>query len=136
MHFLRVLYYQSYLFYKKGWTSITKYDDISLTTFLSISSMCALPWSTIGVLATSRFVFYNNHSELSIIVGVVIFMLIQFVLHYLLYRKGKWKQIVLDKPLLFNNRRLSAWITIAFFIITIIVTWVIVLVGRTFYQTY
>ena len=129
MHFLRVLYYQSYLFYKKGWTSITKYDDISLTTFYSVSSIFSIP---IAVIAIAITVLLGLSDIFTIVIGITIALAVQGIIWCLLYRRGKWKQIVEEKPSLLNNRKFSAGITIFCHVVSIFIVISLFFLGHLF----
>lgn len=130
MHFLRVLYYQSYLFYKKGWTSITKYDDISLTTFYSVSSMLGVPLGSIGL---SISIVLGLPKLYVIGIALTLVFVTQIVLWMLLYRREKWKLIVKEQPVLFGNRRLSAVLTVACFVGSLLIILGFPILGRLMY---
>ena len=105
LHFLKVLYYQNYLFYKKGWTSITKHDNIPLTTINAVSYMLTLPIMALIILILVK-VFEVSDRYIQCITIILVVMLYEICGH-LLYDHNKWEQIVKERPVLFGSRKLS-----------------------------
>lgn len=120
LHFLKVLYYQSYLFYKKGWTSITKHDNIPLMTIHAVSCLLTYPIMALIILILVKvFEVSDPYRHGTTIILVVILYEIWW---HLLYNHNKWEQIVKKRPVLFGNRKLSAANTIICYIVSILIT--------------
>jgi hypothetical protein len=110
MHFLNVLYYHYFLFYKK----VIKDPEPHFATVLSLSCSEALLLN--GAADTMALKFYCY--EIEVILQFFLAILIMLFNYQLLHRSGRAHSIIKNKPSIAGNRLLSIIVTVLFFIVT------------------
>jgi hypothetical protein len=108
---INAIYYQYYSWYH----NIIKSDTAELNAIVLISGNFAfLIIALFDLLATS---FFDYKIQIWIILSIIGAALIYFLLYY--YKSGKTKNIIIQKPLVFNNKAIS----IVFAILFIFISW-------------
>jgi hypothetical protein len=110
MHFIYVLYYNYFLFYKK----IIKDPEPHFATVLALSFSQSLLLNGILDIAALKWFCY----EIAVWVQFSILILIVVINYFILHRTGKIHEILKNKPGIGNSRLLSNYITILFFLVT------------------
>ena len=107
---MSVIYYYFYFFYKK----IRKDDDPHMLTVMALSASEAF------VSAVTVEIFLaKNYCYLMDTWAMFSFIPIYLLLNYLFFIRGaKHLRIVQDEPKFFNSSKLSAFITLLFFLFT------------------
>jgi uncharacterized membrane-anchored protein len=111
MKLLDALFYQYYRY-----TTKVLWDDepFARTNFILSFSEASLVNGIIYIIAAKFFCFRLETWQLISVAGLIL------TINYFYYnRSGRSRRIVAEKPLLFDSSRLSIWITIAFFLVTI-----------------
>lgn len=103
-------YYYYYLFYKK----ILKDSEPHMLATMVLGFSFSLP--IIGLIAITIAYLFNEKLSNYAMFGINLLMIV--VLYFTLYRTGKAREIVKQKPMFFNSHVLSILITVLFFVIT------------------
>lgn len=106
-----VIYYYYYLFYKK----ILKDDEPHLLTTMALS---ASEGFTINVILEIFFTYFFCLSigKWIMLLNITLFNLINYLYFH---KSNRANRIVKEKPMFFNNHKLTIFIVVLFFIITL-----------------
>ena len=107
---IRVLYYYYFLFYTKVLPDSQPHSTVVFTLSFSLSLLI----NGLLSLVLAHFAGYT----ISNYVMVGVFIAVMVVNYMVFYRRGKGKQLVKEKPQLFNNHKLSMLFTSVFFLTT------------------
>jgi hypothetical protein len=110
MHFLNILYYNYFLFYKK----VIKDPEPHFATVLALSfSQSLLVNGILDAIALNGFCYKIGKW---VMIGIGVLIIISNYIYY--HKNGKGKEVIEEKPIMADNRSLSIAITWLFFLIT------------------